>query len=373
MEPHKRAVLALTQVSGLGNSVVKNIVSAVPDVESVFSMPVQRLMQIEDIGETRAKAIRAFSGWDDIDGLIAQAGRAGASLLTLADAEFPALLRQIYDPPPVLWLLGDVAALDTPGVAVVGTRSPTPYGKRVLDAFLPALLEAGLTVYSGLAYGIDTLAHKKTVEAGGKTVAVLGSGIDRIYPASNTKLAKEIVEKGGAVITECIPGAAPDAGNFPARNRIVSGLSRGVFVVESAVEGGSMITARVALDQSRDVFAAPHPVDNIRGTGCNTLIRDGLAKLVISPEDILTELNLKRTLPVSVFPPRVPVPQAKVRDHLSASQMGILTLLDGGERHIDELSTRLSRDIRDLNVDLFELEMEGFVRQLAGKRFVIES
>lgn len=375
--PHKRAVLALTRVFGIGTAVVKNLLQVAP-ADQIFGFSYARLTAIEDVGPVRAKAIAAFDGWSQVDALIKAGQRAGARLLTLSDPEYPNLLRQIYDPPAVLWVLGNLEALSSPGVAVVGTRAPSTYGKRIVDTFIPALVEADLTVYSGLAFGIDTLAHRKTVELGGRTVAVLGSGIDRIYPEINTGLVKDIVESGGAVITEYVPGTGPDAGNFPARNRIVSGLSRGVFVVESGIEGGSMITARVALDQSRDVFATPHPIDSLKGVGCNSLIRDSLAKLVISPEDILSELNLR----VSGHVKQSPVHSASAvttatatssgrLEQLSAIQKQIVQLLQNGERHIDDISVTLSRDMRDLNVDMLELEMEGFVKQLSGKRFLL--
>lgn len=370
MLPNDRAVLALSLVPGLGGPLIKNLLAQVPEAQVLFKMSVEQLMQLEDIGPARAKAIKTFAEWGKVDSLVEKGLKTGASIVTLANPQYPSLLRQIFDPPPVLWVLGSVSALETPGIAVVGTRSPSAYGRRLLAFFMPALLEAELTIYSGLAYGVDTLAHHYATDANRCTVAVLGSGIDRIYPATNNKLVQQIIETGGAVITEFLPGTAPDAVNFPARNRIVSGLSRGVFVVESAVEGGSMITARVALDQSRDVFAAPHPIDNPRGTGCNTLIRDGLAKLVITPDDIISELNLSR---FTVQHQNAATPltnNQRSAAHLTASQQRILDLLEGVELHIDEMTVKLQRDIRDLNIDLFELEMEGWVRQLAGKRFI---
>lgn len=367
MKQAEREAAALSLIPGLGNQLIKNLMSAFPP-GSIFKTGVKTLQQIEDIGAIRAASINAFKDWEKVDALLEAGFKTGATLMLLSDPDYPQLLRQLYDPPPMLWVLGNRSVLSSAGIAVVGTRSPSPYGRRVVESFVPAMVDGGLTVFSGLAYGIDTLAHRKTLDCGGTTVAVLGSGINWIYPATNQKLAREIFECGGAVITEFLPGTQPDAGNFPSRNRIVSGLSRGVFVVESGAEGGSMITARMALDQSRDVFAAPHAVESAKGEGCNILIRDSLAKLVITPADILAELNLKPSNSISI-----PVKPAQTRDFtsFSALQRKIVDALSGGELHIDDIATKTDSDLKDVSVDLLELELEGRVRQLSGKRFIL--
>ena len=214
---------------------------------------------------------------------------AGAVLLSPADAAYPGRLLEIYDPPSVLWVRGDVRLLDRPGIAVVGTRQPSPYGSGMAEMLARDLARRGLVIQSGMARGVDTFAHKGALEIGGKTVAVWGTGIDVIYPKENKRLAEQIVMQGGAIISEYPVGTFPAPQNFPIRNRILSGMSVGVLVVEAAEYSGTRITARCAMEQNRDVYAVPGNATNKNAWGPNTLIKQG-AKLTATWEDVWEDL-----------------------------------------------------------------------------------
>lgn len=213
--------------------------------------------------------------------------------LSLEDPAYPPLLREIADPPPLLFVRGEVGALSSQQLAVVGSRNPSPYGQRHAGAFARALAEIGLAVTSGLALGIDAAAHRGALAGGGPTLAVAGTGLDQTYPRSHQGLAEDIVAQGGALVSEFPTGTPPQAANFPRRNRIISGLSLGVLVVEAALRSGSLITARMALEQGREVFALPGSINDPLARGCNSLIKQG-AKLVETVDDILDEFSIAR-------------------------------------------------------------------------------
>ncbi len=334
--------------------------------QEVFRLDREELTSIDGIGPVVAQAIRRFNDWDKVDELLEQTKACGASILSYQDNDYPLLLREIFDPPILLWLKGDSGILDSPGVAVIGTRRATNYGLKMAKEFTVDLVRNQLTVVSGLAYGVDAIAHKTTLEAGGKTIAVLGSGIDNIYPGKHRELAKSIWESGGAVISEFPPGTKPDAGNFPVRNRIVSGLTLGTLVIESGLEGGSMITARSALDQNREVFAVPHSLDNENGKGCNAIIKRGWGKLVQSVGDLMVELPVKVQAENSSTDKQVPKWKNLELDELSVS---ICSLLEEEAYHIDRISEKLTLPPHRLLSKLLELEMMECVRQTAGKNF----
>ena len=276
-----------------------------------------------------------------------------------------ALLRETYDPPALLWLRGRLDPADAHAVAVVGTRNATDYGLRVAEAFARGLAEAGVTVVSGLAYGIDAAAHTAALDAGGRTVAVLGSGVDRIYPARNAGLVRRILDTdAGAVLSEMPMGAAPDAGNFPRRNRIVSGMTLGTVVAEARPAGGSLLTAALALEQNREVFAAPAPVFS-EMDGTNRLIQGGAAALVTSAQDVLDALAPR--LPARADAPPAAAPA--LPDDLTAIERRLLDALGADPRPLDAVCDASGLDASTSLVYLLQLEFRGLVRQLAGKQF----
>lgn len=360
-----RTVIALSLIPNLGSRRSKTLLNAVPDPESIFRLKARDLLTIQGVGKTVAQSILSFKGWEEVDRVLSRADQLGVSLLPLDDPRYPVRLREIFDPPLLLWVKGNVDALSIPGIAVIGTRMPSVYGREMAERFSEGVAEAGLSVISGLAYGIDTIAHKTTVERKAPTIAVLGSGIDRIYPRTNAFLADQIVDTGGAVISEFPPGTKPDYMNFPVRNRVVSGLSVGVLVVETGITGGSMITARLAIDQNREVFVIPHPLTSTKGGGGHRLIREGTGKLVESVRDMLDEL------PWLTNGVRLETPQPRWKTaELTSELLQICTLLDThGRLHIDTLQDHLQRSMPLLLTQLLTLECEGVIRQSAGKEF----
>ena len=286
--------------------------------------------------------------------------RAHVEAIALPDPRYPALLSEIYLPPPVFFLRGSLAPADAWSVAIVGTRKASPYGTQVTETLAGGLARQQITIVSGLAVGIDSIAHKAALKAGGRTIAVLGSGLDIIYPYENTKLAAEISEHG-ALISEYPLGVRPETGNFPARNRIVSGLSRGVLVTEAPKQSGALITAARALEQNREVFAVPGPIpDSIlraHSEGTNRLIQQG-AKLVMRVLDILEELQFQQA----------PQQQA-MREILptTGTEAALLALLAGAPepQHIDELCRVAKLPTGEVASTLVMMELKGLVRQVS--------
>ncbi|MCG8608693.1 DNA-processing protein DprA [bacterium] len=257
---------------------------------------------------------------------------------------------------------GTLTDADARAVAIVGTRRSSEYGRRMAHEFALELAQRGFTVVSGLAYGIDAAAHQGALEAGGRTLAVLGSGADRIYPAKHKKLAQTIAGQG-AVLSEYPLGAAPDAPNFPRRNRIISGLSLGTLVVEAFEKGGALITARIAVEQNREVFALPSPVHSRPGAGTNRLIQRGHAKLVLTVDDIVEELGLPEPAPSLFSEATEPPPD------LHPIERQLFDVLEAEPQHIDTLCQKTGHDVSTALVYLLGLEFKGLVRQMAGKQF----
>jgi DNA processing protein len=294
----------------------------------------------------------------------------GADLLSPWDDRFPDRLREIYDPPGFLWMRGTLPDGGAPMVTIVGTRRCTDYGRAQAHHFGAELARRGFTVVSGLAYGIDAAAHKGALDAGGRTVAVLGSGVGHIYPPKHTSLAERIVDSG-ALLSEYAVEAEPDARNFPERNRIVSGLSLGTLVVESYSEGGALITARLALEQNREVFALPGAITKDSSRGTNRLIQRGHAKLVMEASDLLEELpDLTVEEPDDVDADTVsggtgPDPT----ESLSDEEAVLYEALSDTPVHVDALCEEVGMDPSTALVHLLQMEFKGVVRQLAGKQF----
>ncbi len=337
----------------------------VDSADQLFDLNVRDYIKADGIGKQVSKNLSDFDDWDSVDKILERTDSIGANLLAYDDEHYPELLKHIYDPPLILWYKGDLKALEKPGVAVVGTRNPGSYGLSQAAEWSRNLVQKGICVNSGLAYGIDAKAHQTAVETGGETVAVLGSGIDVIYPTRNKPLAKKIIESGGLIMTEFPPGTQPDAGNFPGRNRIVSGMSHGVLVVESGVKGGSMITARYALDQNREVFVIPHQLGYMKGEGCNYLIQNGQGKLVRSIDDILEEISVETNSETGS--------EKKLSTwkslELSEEETQLCKLLDNKSLHIDQISEEVGQPTFKLLPIMLTLELKGAIEQKAGKYF----
>jgi DNA processing protein len=287
---------------------------------------------------------------------MARAKSAGITLVTWGDAEYPAALSAIVDPPPVLWVRGNIAILSGPAVAIVGSRAGSPYGLTVAERLAADLAARGIVIVSGLARGVDSAAHRGALAAPGATIGVLGSGADVVYPAEHRSLAGTIEASGGAIVSELVPGTPPQQQFFPLRNRIISGLSRAVLIVEAGEKSGSLITARCALDQGRDVLAVPGNVLNGRNRGGHALLRDG-AKIVESADDILEELGTAASARLGTPAPDGPVDP-------------VLRGLPPGEScDLEAISERTGLTPARLLPKLFDLEMRGLVKRVGGGRF----
>src|ERR1700678_4463129 len=295
-EQARLAWVALTLTPGMGPTRIWKAMGRLEAAERLFEAS---LTELEGLGMPAAAAQFVFEGKaraaaeDEIKRTL----EAGGAILTPEDEAYPERLREIYDPPAVLWIRGDVSLLSRPGIAVVGTRQPSPYGAGMAELLSRDLANRRLIILSGMARGVDTAAHKGAIEAGGKTIAVWGTGIDVIYPKENKKLAESIVTSGGTIVSEYPLGTFPAPQNFPIRNRILSGMSVGVLVIEAAEYSGTRITARCAMEQNRDVYAVPGNVTNKNAWGPNTLIKQG-AKLTATWEDVWEDLpsQVKREL-----------------------------------------------------------------------------
>lgn len=295
----------------------------------------------------------------DLDAEIARVDQAGLSLLSLDDPAYPRLLREIDGPPLLLYVRGELTADDEWAVAVVGTRRATHYGREAASRLAGELAGQGITIVSGLAYGIDTVAHQAALDAGGRTIAVLGCGLDTIYPTANTRLAHDITRRG-ALISEHPLGTRPEARHFPARNRIVSGLSLGVLVVEAPRDSGALITANMAGEQGRDVFAVPGNIYNSGSAGVHYLIQNG-AKLVTGVADILEELNLKTVVEQRAV--QVALPEDE-------TERALLGHLSADPTHIDEISRAAALPLPAVSATLALMELKGLVRQVGGMKYV---
>ncbi|PIR03485.1 MAG: DNA-protecting protein DprA [Candidatus Magasanikbacteria bacterium CG11_big_fil_rev_8_21_14_0_20_43_7] len=285
------------------------------------------------------------------------------TIITKEDDTYPPLLKEIYDPPFCLFVRGELDLAHAYPLAVVGTRKCSPYGRQITQEIVGALAAHGLTIVSGLALGIDGIAHESALDAGAKTIAVLGSGINQrhVYPPVHRQLANRIVERGGAVISEFPPGTLPSKFTFPRRNRIISGISLGTLVVEAAEKSGALITSSCALEHGREVFAIPHPVTSETGSGPNKLIKEG-AHIVTQATDIIDVLNLKE---LETF-----TQNAKIIPDTKA-EAALLEHLSREAQHIDELTKLSKLTSRDVNSTLTLMEMKGKVRNLGNMMYVI--
>jgi DNA processing protein len=312
------------------------------------------------IGSNPVESIIALRGKISLDAEIEKLERFGVSAFTVHDAAYPARLKEIHDPPAVLYVRGEILPADEWCVAVVGTRKATAYGRQVTEELVSDLARNRITVISGLAKGIDSIAHRSAIEAGGRTFAVFGCGLDTVYPAENTELAKRII-KQGALISEYPLGAGPRADHFPRRNRIISGLSLGVLVAEAGEDSGALITVRTALEQNREVFSVPGNILSPTSKGTNSIIKDG-AKLVQSVTDILEELNLTAVVHQIEFKEVIPATDTETL---------ILNKLSVEPVHIDEICQSTGLPASTVSSTLAMMELKGMVKQMGGMNYVI--
>lgn len=359
--------LALARVKGLGCVSFKKLAARFGDPTKAFSAAPAELAAIDGLQREAIEGLVGFSQWAEVDNDLRRIRNGGISLVRYIDTEYPVRLRAIADPPPLLYVKGAFAASDERAMAVVGSRSASEYGRRVARDLSRGLASYGFTVVSGLARGIDAMAHETALSSGGRTVAVLGSGVERAYPPEHDRLYQRIAEQG-AVISEFPMGTKPLAFNFPARNRLISGLSLGVVVVEATEKSGSLITASLAIDQGREVFAVPGEVGSSRSRGAHRLIRQG-AKLVETVDDIIEEIapQLARHKGIAVNHEARQLPQ-----NSSGAVQRVFAMLQERSLQVDEIIEHSGLVPAEVLGILLDLELQGYLRQLPGKVYTVE-
>jgi len=354
------AVLGLLRIRGLGATKIKRLIDEFGSAHAIIEADRQTLAQL--LGDTIADRILKCTQDPAVRRNLEKIAQLKVKYFIYGEENYPQRLRNIPAPPPVLFYYGELKVQDERAVAVVGTRRPSPDGVFMAEKIARGLAEAGVTVVSGLATGIDSIAHRAALAAGGRTIAVLGNGPDMIYPPQNRKLARQIVRQG-AVMTEFPPGTRPERYNFPRRNRIISGLSLGVVMVEGGADSGALITANHALEQGREVFAVPGSPTRKTTAGNNKLLKDG-AIPITSAEEILEALKIP-----SVSVDKISATEQKIKK-LSGAAKILFENLSHEPIHIDDLARRCKMDTAFALSALFSLEIEGLVKQLPGKRFV---
>ncbi len=356
MDP-KAYWVGFNHVKGVGAVRLKGLLEYFGSLENAWQAPVDQLRAaglppkvLESLGRLR-RDCSLETIWENIQ-------RRNIQVITWEDKDYPALLREIDQPPPVIYLRGAFQAEDDWSVAIVGTRRVTPYGWQVADELASFLGQRGISVISGLARGVDRIAHESVLKAGGRTIAVLGSGVDRIYPPEHQNLAERIMTQG-AVISDYPPGTQPESVNFPPRNRIISGLSRATVVIEAGEESGALITARFAAEQGREVFAVPGGIYAPQSAGTNRLIRDG-AHPLLKFHDILEVLALEKVQEYRSA--RITLPADPVEARL-------LQVLANEPQHVDEICAQSGLPIEQVSATLTVMELKGMVRQFGGMNF----
>jgi len=367
-------LLLLTLIPGIGPAKIKAITAHLHNrVTDILHTDVTELMQVPGIGEALARQIYSFlhhretrqAAESAAEEQIARLHHYNAKAITIFDPDYPRLLKEIYDPPPCLFVRGRVPEANALSLAIVGTRQASLYGRQSTALLCRELVNFGVIIFSGMAYGIDTAAHAATLDSGGMTVAVLASGVDTIYTDPKGKLWPRIIENGALISEEWI-GSKLSPGKFPKRNRIISGITDGTVVIESDVKGGALITAATALEQNREVFAVPGSIFSRTSRGTNKLIQQGQAKAIMSVDDIITEFE-RQFIPCCSVKPGLQ--HDSPISHLSSQEESIMQSMGSEPMHIDTLATATNIDVSSLLVYLFELEMRAAVVQQPGQFF----
>jgi DNA processing protein len=354
----KRFWVAFNLVRGVGAVRLRSLIDHFGDASNAWNAPAAEL-RAAGLGPKTIERLESVRAAVDVDALWEKIAGAGIHILTSEDEAYPVRLKEIEQPPPVLYVRGEWLPEDQFAVAIVGTRRVTPYGRQVAEQVAEHLAASGITIISGLARGVDASAHLGALNGGGRTAAVLGSGVDRIYPPENRALAKRIMERG-ALLSDYPLGTAPESSNFPPRNRLIAGLSMATIVVEAGETSGALITAEFALEQGREVFAVPGSILAPQSKGTNRLIQNG-ANPLLSPEDVLQALNLNRI-----------GEQTAARRILPANEIEtqLMNALGSEPMHVDEIRSQTGLAVERVSAALVMMELKGMVRQVGGMQYV---
>jgi len=354
--------VAFSKIENIGPQKFKRLYNYFPDLQTAWQASISEFKkaglfqkEIEVIVEKR-NAINPNQEWEELK-------KFNIQVTTIKDKEYPSLLKEIYSPPALIYIKGNLPENPDLSLAVVGTRKTTAYGRQITPAIVKDLAKAGVIIVSGLALGIDALAHQSCLEANGQTIAVLGCGLDQIYPLTNRGLANSIIEKNGAIISEYTLGTEPLKQHFPVRNRLISGLSRGVLVIEGDKDSGSLITAKCALEQNREVLAVPGNIYNITSAGPNNLIKMG-AKAVTNAADVLETMDLELAQQF--------IKNEKIIAETKEEEI-LLKLLSSEPIHIDELIQKSKLNTSVINSTLTMMEMKGKVKNIGGMHYIIQN
>lgn len=363
--------IALTLVPGVGSILIRQLISYCGSATEVLRSPLARLMKVPGIGEVTARAILKSDVLTEAERVVNRLEKMGATALFYTDKSYPTRLKTLYDAPALLYFQGSGNLNNLRTIGIVGTRQATDYGRRITNEIIEALSPLGVSVISGLAYGIDIAAHRSSLANGLPTIGVMASGLDIVYPNVHKKTAQEMQPLGG-LLTESQPGTKPDAHLFPARNRIIAGLSDVVIVVEAAAKGGALITAEYANNYHREVFAVPGQLNQAFSAGCNKLIRENKAQIYTSPNDIIETLNWDQTPnPAADSTTRKKSTPPLPVDITEEESQVVALLRQADDIHIDELSWKSQIPMGRLASLLLNLEFRGFVRSLPGKKYAV--
>ncbi len=354
----KRYWVGFNLVKGIGAVRLQALRDHFGDLSIAWQAPLDAL-RAAGLGPKVAERLLQVRAGIDLDRLLDQIAAQGIAILTWEDQAYPKCLKEIDQPPPVLYLRGELTPEDEWAIAMVGTRRITAYGRQVAEELASSLAQNGVTVISGLARGVDAIAHGSALKAGGRTLAVLGCGVDRIYPPEHRALAEKMIAHG-ALLSDYAPGTPPDASNFPPRNRIISGLSMAVVVVEAGETSGALITAQFAADQGREVFAVPGNILAVQSKGTNRLIQQG-AHPLLSAQDLLDVLNLRRVTEQRVVRKVLPADEVEAQ---------LISVLGDEPLHLDEIRNQTGLPIERVSATLVMMELKGMVRQVGGMKYV---
>lgn len=360
--PDLKYWVGFSKIPSIGPKRFNGLLAHFSNLETAWRSPLLELAKAGLEEGIVAELVRARQTVD-LDAEMVRLEKEGVKIVTIQDEDYPALLKEIYGPPPLLYYRGELPKAEEFLLAVVGTRKPSAYGQQITQTLVAGLAQNGLTIVSGLAFGIDSLAHSAAIMAQGKTLAVLGCGIERanIYPVSNRHVAEKILGSGGSLLSEHPLGTPPLKHHFPRRNRIISGLCLGTLIVEAPIKSGALITAAFSLEQNREVFSVPGNITNPNASGTNNLIKMG-AKLVTEANDILDALNLRQATTYLQAASVVPD---------TAEEAKILTNLSREPRHVDDLTRLTSLSIQTINATLTLMEMKGKVRHLGAMKYIL--
>jgi DNA processing protein len=366
----RNGYIILNLLNGIGYAKVKNLLERFNNIENIFAQSQANLMTANGVGAKLAEQIVRWQTVVDLEHELEFAAKGGVNIITLADDNYPAILKEIYDPPLCLYVRGVLPDFDKKAIAVVGSRRVSNYGRKMARHLAESLGYAHWTVVSGLAYGVDAIAHQACLDAGGTTIAVLGSGLARIHPQDHIPLARNIIKQGGAIISEFPMDFPASRQSFPRRNRIVSGLCRSTLIIEAGFKSGALITANCALEQGRSVFAVPGQADNPQAKGCNKLIRDG-AVLTEDIEDILNDLEFQPDLFAEYDTANIATKASLDLTKFNENERKVIEALQTGSLSLDELTNITTIAAGSLMSLMMKLEIEQVVSQLPGKIYTL--